>query len=304
MTAVNRNPNYVDGTVRPDISEFSYGYAVTEELATQHRTFLSAAPILPSLQQEGKIDVGYDLRLELIGIPAFLQFKVGHPITTRRAKEFKDNGWDPPFYRMYLRAGRVSHQHQALLDLEAKGHLVRYVAPAFHTPAALNDAYLNGEVAKRSFWLRPSDAPVPDNKEHHIGYYGPKGPFCICSPESRTFETSGAFEDFAAAVRGAAAHRGNASLTALLTSLADDLSASILSRRGSHHPRAARAVADGEDQESRAVSEWKTPVRTERLEERRFLELLGERQPPARRAAYLARTFFDAELVVVAPPLA
>ena len=288
--------------MRPDISEFSYGYAITEELASQHRTYLTAAPILPSLQQEGKVDVGYDVRLELIGIPAFLQFKVGHPITTRRAKESKENGWDPPFYRMYLRAGRVSRQHQALLDLEAKGHLVRYVAPAFHTPAALNDAYLNGEVATRSFWLRPGDAPVPDNKEHHIGYYGPDGPFCICSPESRVFETSGGFEDFAAAVREASERRDNAPLTALFTRLADDLSASILSRPKSQSPRAAKAIFDVADVEMPAISERMTAAVSGHNEERRFLELLGERQPPARRAAYLARTFFDAELLVVAPP--
>ena len=155
LAAVSRNLDYVDGTVRPDISEFSYGYAVTEELASQHRTYLTAAPLLPSLQDEGKADIGYDVRFELIGIPAFLQFKVGHPMASRRAKECNDHGWAPPFYRMYLRAGRVSRQHQSLLDLEAKGHLVRYVAPAFHTPAALNDAYLNAEVATRSFWLKP-----------------------------------------------------------------------------------------------------------------------------------------------------
>lgn len=303
MIAVNRHSHCDDSSVRPDISEFSYGYAITEELASQHRSYLTAAPILPSLQDEGKANIGYDVRFELTGIPAFLQFKVGHPIASRRAKECRDHGWNPPFYRMYLRAARVSKQHQSLLDLEAKGHLVRYVAPAFHTPAALNEAYLNAEVATQSFWLKPSDAPVPDNKEHHVGYYGPAGPFCICSPESRLFETAGAFSDFAAEVRESAARRGNAPLASLFTRLADDLSATILSRHRPSGPRRTRSGPRELAPAERTMSEPATQSRSEQENKRRFLELLGERQAPAKRAAYLTRTFFDAELLIVAPPL-
>lgn len=291
--------------MRPDISEFSYGYAVTEELASQHRNYLTAAPILPSLQDEGKADVGYDVRLELVGIPAFLQFKVGHPMVSRRAKECTDHGWSPPFYRMHLRPGRVSKQHQSLLDLETRGHLVRYVAPAFHTPSDLNDAYLNGQVAQRSLWLRPSAVPVPDEKEHHVGYYGPSGPFCICSPQSRTFATAASFEDFVHAARAETARRGDTPLAVLFDRLADDLSVMILNRRRRRRAPTEHRSLRQRDAENLAVGTFEaadTQPLSEREREHRFLDLLRDRQPSARRAAYLARTFFDAELLIVAPP--
>ena len=136
-----------------------------------------------------------------------------------------------------------------------------------------------------------------------MGYYGPTGPFCICSPESRTFETSGAFADFAAEVREAAAHRANVPLATLFTRLADDLSATILGRQRPSRSRRVRSGVRDVASESGAMSEPATQSHLEQQDERRFLELLGERQPPARRAAYLARTFFDAELLIVAPPL-
>jgi len=37
-----------------DFSEFSYGYAITEELATLNKAKIVAAPRFPSLYEEGK----------------------------------------------------------------------------------------------------------------------------------------------------------------------------------------------------------------------------------------------------------
>src|SRR5258708_5142001 len=182
--------------MRPDISEFSYGYALTEELATRHRNYLTAAPVLPWLSQEGQAQFGWDLRLEVDGIPAFLQFKVGHRMVRRNAQECSRYGWEPPFYRMHLRATRFSRQHESLVRLDLAGELVRYVAPAFDSALELNDAYAARTVADRSFWLRPSAVVLPDDREHHVGYVGPDGPFCVCSPESHLLETKGRFSSF------------------------------------------------------------------------------------------------------------
>lgn len=62
--------------MKPDISEFSYGSAVTEALIFDHGTSITAAPIFPSLIAEGKQGGGYDLPLDRPGQPLFLQFKL------------------------------------------------------------------------------------------------------------------------------------------------------------------------------------------------------------------------------------
>ena len=56
-------------------SEFSYGFALTQELASGRFGSLVAAPVCPSLIQEGQPGGGYDVKLPLIGAPLFLQFK-------------------------------------------------------------------------------------------------------------------------------------------------------------------------------------------------------------------------------------
>jgi hypothetical protein len=55
--------------VTPDISEFSYGFALTQELISAADPPVRAAPILPSLIKEGRTAGGYDAHLD---IPGFL----------------------------------------------------------------------------------------------------------------------------------------------------------------------------------------------------------------------------------------
>jgi hypothetical protein len=70
-------------------SEFSYGYCVTEDLAVGQNMPLTAAPVFPSLVQEGQSGVGYDVRFELPGIPLFLQFKLVDQMVRGNANEAK-----------------------------------------------------------------------------------------------------------------------------------------------------------------------------------------------------------------------
>lgn len=110
--------------MRPHISEFSFGYAITEAL-TQGAS-MAAAPVFPSLIQEGQEGGGWDVQLSYgTGFIVFLQFKLCDEMKTRRAREIKDGQiTGPPIYRMHIRPGRVSRQHQMLLDLEAAGEMV------------------------------------------------------------------------------------------------------------------------------------------------------------------------------------
>src|SRR4051794_37173385 len=79
-------------TVTPEISEFSYGFALTNELVGW--TALKAAPMFPSLIEEGKKGGGYDVKLDAPGKPLYLQFKRAHCMTRRSAREISSYGLD------------------------------------------------------------------------------------------------------------------------------------------------------------------------------------------------------------------
>jgi len=149
-----------------NFSEFSYGYALTEKLISWAGTALVAAPIFPSLIEEGQTG-GYDLNLTFPGIVLFLQFKLSR-LMGKRASEYRKRILDVPFYRVELRTG-VSRQHELLLKLEKSYKWVYYVAPTFHEVADLNDAYLKGQILDRSILVAPSAiGPLPDAKPHHL----------------------------------------------------------------------------------------------------------------------------------------
>lgn len=59
----------------PLFSEFSYGYTVTEELATGVLGFQKVRPLFPTQYQEAQPGGGYDVNLPYSGAPMYLQFK-------------------------------------------------------------------------------------------------------------------------------------------------------------------------------------------------------------------------------------
>lgn len=151
--------------MKPNISEFSYGYALTSELLNHYKLKTSGAPLFPSLIEEGK--VGYDLKIATPGVPLFLQFKLSHLMV--RGTAAGSHLIATPHYRMYLRALKHSRQHNLLLQLESRGHEVYYAAPMFSEPAELNDAYGKNEVVVRSAFFRPQAiGPMPDQEEHFV----------------------------------------------------------------------------------------------------------------------------------------
>jgi hypothetical protein len=167
----------------PNLSEFSYGYAITDELINWHGEPITAAPVFPSLYAEGQSGGGYDVLIDRPGVPLFLQFKLSHHLRTRGSKDVRDGLMPCPHYRMYLRPSRYSDQHEMLIDLEAAGNEVYYSAPAFHQPTELNDAYLNHQVKDRSVWVKPSwIGPLPDDKAHYVTF---------CHPGDRFFRSAG-----------------------------------------------------------------------------------------------------------------
>lgn len=257
-------------SVKPDISEFSFGYAVTEALVRRWRPHLDTAPVFPSLVAEAGL--GYDVSLVRRGIPYFLQFKLSECMVRRTVYEAQQRLLNVPFYRMQLRPSRHSQQHQLLCDLEAHGRIVRYVAPMFHRATEFNDAYVKNQVLQRSLFVRPLAIGVlPDGWDHHISFKDRNAWWLMSEPRRGRDQVDD--EKFDADIRG---ELGRAAGTGLTDRVLNELKAemvSILVSRRSERPRGP----------------WK------QIEFERFLD----RPEPLAQIAYLARTFFGADCLVV-----
>jgi hypothetical protein len=153
----------------PDLSEFSYGFALTNEFVAALGQ-LNAAPIFPSLIEEGRAGGGYDVKLDAPGLPLYIQFKRADCMVRDTASECGSIGLIPPFYRMYITERRRSQQHDLLLSLDQAPNVVFYAAPRFHTVRELNDAFTQGTVRPRSFFIRPQDIGPLDGAKHHVAF--------------------------------------------------------------------------------------------------------------------------------------
>jgi len=148
-------------------SEFTYGFALTNELVNVGNPPILSAPIFPSLIAEGRAG-GYDVMLDRPGKPIFIQFKLSRLIRGRRAMEFQRREFWTPFYRMAFRARARSWQHELLVDLESQnGGGVFYIAPAFHLLSQLNAHYERRQIVMNSRRVRPSEANIPDDQREH-----------------------------------------------------------------------------------------------------------------------------------------
>jgi len=200
---------------------------------------LVAAPVFPSLYQEGQAGGGWDVQLSRPGLPLFLQFKLSDLMTRRTCREARSGRLTVPCYRMHLRPSRNSRQHEMLLDLETSGQEVYYSAPGFREPEELNDAFLNRQVRARSLWLRPSDVgPLPDDGEHHVSFIlgGP----CVRFSEPRPLEVARTFAEVSRHLEAAFRARGPAALGRdQLQGLADTIVA-ISEKRGEIRPSERR----------------------------------------------------------------
>lgn len=252
-------------------SEFSYGYCLTEDLIVGQGTPLTAAPVFPSLLEEGQAGVGYDVRFDRPGIPLFLQFKLVHQMVRGNATEARSGDFQPPFYRMHLRPRAISDQHQSLLSLEQAGNEVFYVAPCFHTATDLNANYAQRRVWGRSFRINPTlIGALPDDGPHHVTFQQPSGVWQFYSDEP--------------------SKRGRAPETVEITG---SLQRRIV-ERGSRNLREQIGDLDASLQ---ALVKSRNVHRSER--ERVDIGELGGHVDPLRRVAYIARQFFDCQMLFV-----
>ncbi|HYO69602.1 MAG TPA: hypothetical protein VEU33_26355 [Archangium sp.] len=178
--------------MRPiDLSEFSYGYAITEQIIQQVPTSINAAPIFPSLIAEGQPGGGYDIKLSFNGFLLFLLFKISDMMERKSAIESAHRSLTPPFYRMHLRSSAKSNQHAMLLALENSGEEVYYAAPEFHTAEELDNIYLSKSVIQNSRFIKPSQiGPLPDNYEHWVSFKPQTRKLYFCSTPPRLLDST------------------------------------------------------------------------------------------------------------------
>ena len=155
--------------MRPNFSEFSYGYALTEALVGGRQHLVR--PNFPTQVEEGKS--GYDLQLDCPGYPLFLQFKVCDGMKTRGAKELSKFQLPLrlPFLRMNLMPAGRSKQHSLLSKLESQGETVFYAAPRFYEDNEFASHYRKREIICHTAFVSPSAiGPLPNDKEHHVAF--------------------------------------------------------------------------------------------------------------------------------------
>ena len=155
--------------MRPEFSEFSYAYALTEALVDGKQHLVQ--PTFPTQWKERTL--GYDMRLDRVGYPIFLQFKVCHSMKRSTAREHAHFGLPLtiPFLRMPLMPSRRSPQHERLLALEKRGGVVFYAAPRFFSDNDFADHYIHRQILAHSAFIQPTTiGPLPDRRDHHIAF--------------------------------------------------------------------------------------------------------------------------------------
>ena len=154
-------------------TEFSFGYAFTENLIRSSPTAPVGAPVFPNLIQEGMS--GFDIRINFPGAPLFLQYKL--PELMRRGTAFEIANWSCPglslpFFRIAMMRRDISRQHELLIELESRYPAnVYYAAPGLENIRDFDRAYNSAAVARRSVFFSPTDiGPLPDDKNHSLAY--------------------------------------------------------------------------------------------------------------------------------------
>lgn len=154
-------------------TEFSYGYAFTENLIRSAAARPAGAPVFPNLVQEAKL--GYDVNIDLPGCPLFFQYKLPELMKKNNAVEVSQHqlgGIFAPFFRMPLMRRDLSDQHRLLIACERKfPRSVYYASPSMNDIGSFNSAYNLAQVHEKSVFFSPQEiGPLPDDKPHVIAY--------------------------------------------------------------------------------------------------------------------------------------
>lgn len=237
------------GMAVPEISEFSYGFALTNELVRWAE--LSAAPIFPSLIEEGGPGGGFDVKLDRPGAPLYLQFKRSECMFRSSAREWKaveamGGHLALPFYRFAITEALKSDQHELLLALDSAPNLVFYAAPRFHEMSEINSAWHAEAVSARSVFVAPSEIGPLDEKRHSVAFDRARTWICSQPREIRALTSRDLLEKIQGALK-----QDDRPLGERLPEIADELRAAEV--RGRDRAAAKRRDAERRQEEMRAA---------------------------------------------------
>ena len=187
--------------MRLGYSEFSYGYAFTENLIRWASATPSGAPLFPNLIQEGQL--GYDVHIDFPAYPLYLQYKLPDLMVRDTAVEISKyylQGLSVPFFRMHMMKSSLSRQHRLLIDLESRyPNSVYYATPSLQDIESFNAAYNSASIHFQSVLFSPKEiGPLPDDKTHTVSYSHdlPTAWFCSEPREIHAFQIKNVVDQF------------------------------------------------------------------------------------------------------------
>jgi hypothetical protein len=153
------------------ISEFTFGFAFLYEQTTANWPDLTAAPVLPSLQQEQ--NAGWDALLPVEGTPYFYQFKLTEYLYRGNATFIRDGIYNSPYYRISLHRRDNNRQHRLLRTHSLQNPETYYVAPEIDTIGQFNNLFLARNLTNNSRLIPLSDCDdisETDEIQHYITF--------------------------------------------------------------------------------------------------------------------------------------
>jgi len=174
-----------------------------------------------------------------------------------------------PVLRAPVRSRKISDQHQSLISLDQNGNDVFYVAPSFHTTSELNSAYASHQVWNRSFRIRPFEiGPLPDDRRHHVAFQPSTGQWRSYSENPSKEGRALRSEEIATVLLQRIKQRGDRNFRDQLPDLDQALLTIVRDRNVQRNER-----------------DWID------------VQELAAEVDPLRRVAYIARQFFDCQLL-------
>ncbi|SFR57362.1 hypothetical protein [Litoreibacter janthinus] len=268
-------------------TEFSFGYAITENLVRSSAICPTGAPVFPNLVQEARL--GYDVRIDLPGVPMFFQFKLPSKMVKNNAREVAQLGLagiNTPFFRMPLMRRDKSPQHQHLIDWERRfPNCVYYASPTFQHMEDFNAAYVAGTVHIQTAYFSPlAIGPLPDDTQHNVSYAHDLSVAYRCS-EPISIESRG-FQKVAGTLETELSSRGTEELDESVDRVLSDVRELIPAK-----------IRDAEDEIRGRLVQRRSSIADERILDERTREV-SEKLLVARE---LARIGMGVELVMAQP---
>lgn len=282
---------------KPEFSEFTFGYAFTNNFQAWLGNDFVGVPVFPNLVQEGRRGGGYDVAMSTQSEPFFFQFKI--PQIVGKRSKLLPPGYHAPYYRMHMEPGAKSTQHESLLTHAQKGRHVYYVASRFDTLSDLGQYFKHSDVPGNCAFFSPLDIGELDGGSHFVAYKS-MGQSAWLFSEPQELRSPRTAENVRGAIREAATAAGShlpEDRGTYYSRLVEDLTGSIRDTAQRLRSRPLEAEQDERPREFRFEA-----VRPRDPDDiLRLLDTAAGIDDPVDRLAHIATFALDAQLMLVRP---